>query len=261
MKSVIKFDMHCHTKEGSLDGKLPVAEYIKLLKSQGFSGMLITDHDSYNGYRYCRDNLKEKLGDFTVLKGIEYDTIDAGHILVILPETVKLTLMECRGLPVKLLIDIVHRHGGILGPAHPCGERHLSLTRTRAYKKNPDIMKSFDFLEAFNPCETPESNMSARRLAFQYRLPMLGGSDSHCAECVGTAYTAFEEHIATESELINYVKERKAVSYGGTYYQGTVKDRLGILNHVLVEGFWFYNRFASLYRSHKRRAALALLKH
>ena len=51
--------------------------------------MLVTDHDSYNGFRNYRDNLKNKINDFVVLKGIEYDTIDAGHILVILPENVK----------------------------------------------------------------------------------------------------------------------------------------------------------------------------
>lgn len=261
MESSIKFDMHCHTKEGSLDGKVEIARYIQILKSQGFGGMLVTDHDSYNGFRYYRNNLKEKITDFVVLRGIEYDTIDAGHILVILPEDVRLPLMECRGLPVKLLIDIVHRHGGILGPAHPYGGRHMSLARTRAYKKNPGIMESFDFLEAFNSCESVEANMNARRLAFEYKLSMFGGSDSHSLECIGTAYTVFKEEIKTETDLIHYVKERKAVDYGGTYYQGTVKDKIGVLNHVLVEGFWFYNRFASLYRGHKRRAALALLKH
>lgn len=168
--------------------------------------------------------------------------------------------MECRGLPVRLLIDIVHKYGGILGPAHPCGERHLSLTRTRMYKKNPNIMKRFDFLEAFNSCETISSNMDARRLAFEYKLPMLGGSDSHSLDCIGTAYTTFQEPIASESELIRYIQKKQTTDYGGTYYQGTVKDKLGILNHVLVEGFWFYNRFACLYRGHKRRAALALIK-
>ena len=40
---------------------------------------------------------------------VEYDTIDAGHILVILPEHVKLLLMECRGLPVRVLQDSIHR--------------------------------------------------------------------------------------------------------------------------------------------------------
>ena len=31
-----------------------------------------------------------------MLKGIEYDTIDAGHILVIMPENVKLKILELR---------------------------------------------------------------------------------------------------------------------------------------------------------------------
>ena len=90
-----------------MDGKIPIAEYVQILKSKGFQGMLVTDHDSYNGFRRYRDHLKGKLDGFVVLKGIEYDTIDAGHILVILPEHVKLLLMECRGLPVRVLQEVV----------------------------------------------------------------------------------------------------------------------------------------------------------
>ncbi len=180
---------------------------------------------------------------------------------MILPEHVKLLLMECRGLPVRVLIDVVHRHGGILGPAHPCGERHLSFTRTRAYRKNPDIMKHFDFVEAFNACESQESNSEARQLALRYNLPMFGGSDSHHPDCVGTAYTELKEPITTESELIGYISKKGVTNYGGEYYQGTVKGKIGIFNHVLVEGFWFYNHFASMYRYHKRKLALSLLNH
>ena len=257
----MRFDMHCHTKEGSMDGKIPISEYIQLLKSKGFHGMLVTDHDSYNGFRTYRDHLKGRIDSFVVLKGIEYDTIDAGHILVILPENVKLLLMECRGLPVRVLQDVVHRHGGILGPAHPCGERHLSITRTRAYKRNPDIMRHFDFLEAFNACESQESNSEARKLASRYGLAMFGGSDSHHPDCVGTAYTEIRGDITSESELIRYIREKRGTNYGGEYYQGTVKGKIGVLNHVLVEGFWFYNHAASLYRHHKRKTALSLLNH
>lgn len=257
----MRFDMHCHTKEGSMDGKIPISEYIQTLKSMGFDGMLVTDHDSYNGFRRYRDHLKGTIDRFVVLKGIEYDTIDAGHILVILPEHVKLLLMECRGLPVRVLQDVVHRHGGILGPAHPCGERHLSITRTRAFRKNPDIMKQFDFLEGFNACESQESNLEARRLAFQYSLPMFGGSDSHHPDCVGTAYTDLSADITSESDLIAYIREKRTVTVGGEYYEGTVKGKIGVFNHVLVEGFWFYNHFASMYRRHKRKLALSLLEH
>ena len=167
----MKFDMHCHTKEGSIDGKISIADYIRILKDKGFDGMIVTDHNSYNGFRHYKNNLKQKINDFVVLKGIEYDTIDAGHILVIMPENIKLKLLECRGLPVRILQDVVHKHGGILGPAHPCGERHLSITQTKAYKKHPEIMKKFDFLEGFNSCESDESNKHAMELAKKYNLP------------------------------------------------------------------------------------------
>ena len=48
----MKFDMHCRTKEGSLDGKVEIEEYIRILKEKGYQGMLVSDHNSYNGYRY-----------------------------------------------------------------------------------------------------------------------------------------------------------------------------------------------------------------
>ena len=51
----MKIDMHCHVKEGSIDSKVGVEEYITLLKEQGFQGMVITDHDTYNGYRYWKE--------------------------------------------------------------------------------------------------------------------------------------------------------------------------------------------------------------
>ena len=159
----MKFDMHCHTKEGSMDGKVPIEDFIAELIRKGFDGMLVSDHNSYNGYRAWKRNIKDqKYKDFVVLKGIEYDTIDAGHILVIMPETIKLKILELRGLPVQILIDIVHKNGGILGPAHPCGEKYLSFTNTLKKRNQMAVMNQFDFLEGFNACESVESNHCAK---------------------------------------------------------------------------------------------------
>ena len=160
----MKFDMHCHTKEGSMDGKVMIEEYIKKLKEKGFGGMLVSDHNSYDGYREWRDSIKGKNHtDFVVLKGVEYDTIDCGHMLVIMPEGVKLKLLELRGLPAQILIMVVHKYGGIVGPAHPYGEKYLSLIKTQARKKFHEerlksLMEQFDFVEVFNACESEEVN-------------------------------------------------------------------------------------------------------
>lgn len=250
----MKLDMHCHTKEGSLDGKVSIGDYIAILQRRGFDGMVVTDHNSYNGYRYWKNHLKDrKYTDFKVFKGVEYDTIDAGHILIIMPEDVKLKILELRGLPVLALIELVHKHGGILGPAHPCGEKYLSLTNTKKYWFRKNILAKFDFIEEFNACESEESNRSAAMLAQVYRLSGIGGSDAHKVDCIGTAYTILKERVESESELIAYIKARKPMKTGGVYYHGTTKERLGIAHVVLTQSFWVYNHFTWLIKTYSRK--------
>ena len=257
----MRFDMHCHTREGSLDGKINLDEYVSLLKQKGYHGMLISDHNSYDAYRYYKKHREEPaFKDFVVLKGIEYDTIDAGHILVIMPEYIKLPILELRGLPVTLLIEIVHFFGGILGPAHPCGEKYLSLCNTRRFRKTPDIIKNFDFMETFNACEPPEANIAAASLARQNNLPGFGGSDAHKPDCVGFAYTDIPDGIMTETDLVNYIRSGKPVSCGGNYYHGTTRERIGSFNKVLVYSFWFFNKAAGLLRYYKRRLEMRSLR-
>ena len=63
----VKFDMHCHTAEGSVDAKVNIEDYIEILRSKGFGGMLVTDHDSYGGYE-AYVNSGKKYDDFVVLR-------------------------------------------------------------------------------------------------------------------------------------------------------------------------------------------------
>lgn len=253
----MKFDMHCHTAEGSIDGKVPLEQYIELLKEKGFGGMLITDHNSYNAFRHWKNNLKgKKHRDFVVLKGIEYDTINAGHILVIMPQNVKPRILEVRGMPLNLLVSVVHRYGGILGPAHPCGEKHMSFCNAKAYKRARDkneIIRKFDFLETFNACEDKEVNERARNIARENFLPGFGGSDAHRADCVGLAYTELPDSITCETDLIEHVKEKRPMKAGGTFYHGTTKEKIGKVSTVLAYSFWVYNKTAGLIRKPKRK--------
>lgn len=252
----MKLDMHCHTKEGSPDGKTALLDNISILKHNGFQGMLITDHNSYKAYRYYR-KLKNKPKNFTVLCGIEYDTLDAGHIIVIMPTGVCLRILELRGLPVLFLIELVHRYGGILGPAHPCGEKFLSIFNTRNGKLLKEkLIRKFDFIEAFNACEDDISNDCAKSLASKYHLPGFGGSDAHRTDCVGLGYTILQDSITNESELIEYIKKGGSVVAGGSHYFHTTKQKLGKVNKVLVYSFWFYNRLLAACRSKDRKLEL-----
>lgn len=250
----MKLDMHCHVKEGSLDSKVSLDEYITKLKEHGFDGMLVTDHDTYKGYRHWKYHMKDKVHeDFVVLKGIEYDTCDAGHIICIMPEGVKMRLLEMRGLPVAVLIDFVHRHGGILGPAHPCGEKYMSFTNTKRYYRSPELMKRFDFVEAFNACEPECSNEGAMKLAQKYKKPGIGGSDAHKLECVSKGYTILPEKVTCETELISLIRQKAPIEVGGTLYDKTTKDRIGKASKILAYSFWFYNKSGEILKRHKRK--------
>lgn len=255
----MKLDMHCHVKEGSIDSKVELDAYITKLKSHGFGGMLITDHDTYKGYRYWKNQMKGRFHeDFVVLKGIEYDTLDAGHILCIMPEGVRLRLLEIRGLPVSVLIDLVHKYGGILGPAHPFGSKFMSYANTKQFRKNPELTRRFDFIETFNACESAESNDRAFDLALRYEKPGFGGSDAHKIECVAMAYTELPGRIASESELIALVTNKETLAAGGNFYTKTTKDKIGKVNDLLVYSFWVYNRMGELIKRHKRNQKVAL---
>lgn len=253
----MKLDMHCHTKEGSPDGKIPLLENIEILKKKDFQGMLISDHNSYKAYRYYR-KMQDKPKDFTVLCGIEYDTLDAGHMLVIMPTGIRPKLLELRGLPVFLLMEIVHFYGGILGPAHPCGEKFLSIFNTRHGQKYLEkLMKHFDFMETYNACEDEESNELAAALARKYHLPCFGGSDSHKTDCIGLGYTLLQQPVQTENDLIAYITSGLPTKASGRHYEHTTKQKLGKANKLLVYSFWVYNKSLALFRRKARNLELA----
>ena len=66
----MKFDLHCHTKEGSIDAKLPIEEYIKILISKGFDGCLViyTDEEweDFSAKLKSLSNADIRLGGFGV---------------------------------------------------------------------------------------------------------------------------------------------------------------------------------------------------
>lgn len=162
-------------------------------------------------------------------------------------------LLELRGLPVATLIDFVHRHGGILGPAHPCGEKYLSFTNTKKYYRSPEIIKRFDFVEAFNACEPESSNAGAAKLALKYKKPGIGGSDAHRPDCVGMGYTILPEPVTCETELISLIRRKVPIETGGTLYNKTTKDKIGKVNKLLVYSFWFYNKGGELLKRRRRK--------
>lgn len=220
---MLKFDMHCHTKYGSIDANVKISEYVEMLSEKGYDGMLVTDHDSYRGYnRWKKENPES---DFTVLRGIEYDTRDAGHFLVIMPDGIHLKALTMRGMKVAKLVDLVHSFGGIVGPAHPFGTKSSSAMLFKALRENRSLVNEFDFIEGFNACETETANDLSELLANDFNKPKFGGSDSHDHEYVGLGYTYFSDNIKTCDDLIASVKNYSKIECGGRVRGETIKSK------------------------------------
>lgn len=249
----MRFDLHCHTEEGSFDSKVSLERYVELLRIRGFDGLMVTDHDSYKGCR-IRERIKSNTEnrDFVILSGIEYDTKDAGHILVIMPEGIYLPILTVRGMSLKRLIKIVHFFGGILGPAHPYGVKSSSAMHFR--KMDMSLLNRMDFFETFNTCESGKSNTLAEDLAQKYNKPQFGGSDAHEEQYVGMAYTELPCLIRNNNDLIDAVKAGVTSEVGGTVREVTRKS-IRKEHWTGVVGFKIYNRglgkLFCLYRSYK----------
>ncbi len=206
----------------------------------GYDGFMIADHNSYKGCRaWDRLSKDPRYRDFHVIRGIEYDTKDAGHILVVMPDDLYMPVLRIRGMRCSRLIKIVHIFGGILGPAHPFGAASSSAMGFK--QMDMRLIRKFDFIETFNTCESAVSNTRARILADEYGMPGFAGSDSHVCGYLGMACTEIDADIRCNNDLIKAVKNRVPIRACGTEREQTRKGRskehwIGIL------GFKVYNR-------------------
>lgn len=213
-------DMHCHTAEGSPDAVVTLEETIEKLREKGYNGMVVTDHNSYRGH----NSLTKKYDDFVVLRGIEYDSFDGGHLLIILPTRIKYEIFEYRGMLTEDVIKIVHALGGIVGPAHPFDYKGLGVCTTKL-RTNIDLLSKFDFIETFNGCLDERGSLLSNYLASYLNKPCFGGSDSHSISKVGLVKTIIDYDIKNEDDLITVVKKSKYKSFdiSGGFYERKYK--------------------------------------
>ena len=246
----MKFDLHCHTKEGSVDSKVPVEEFARRYMRLGYDGFMIADHNSYRGCR-AWDQVADQpeYENFTVIRGMEYDTKDAGHILVVMPDDLYLPILRIRGMRCRRLIILVHALGGVLGPAHPYGVATSSMMGFK--KMNPYLLRHMDFVETFNTCELPESNRLAKQLARRYHLPGTGGSDAHVTDYIGMAWTEIHHPIHCNNDFIHAIKFHATVTSGGRERKQTRRGKYK--DHWIGQtAYRIYNRGLGKLKSPRR---------
>ncbi len=168
----LKIDFHVHTCY-SKDSTITLEQVIYFAKKRGLDGVAITDHNTVEGVN------KLKTKKILVIPGIEVSTLQ-GHLLginVTTPIPAKLTMEQT--------IQKIHEAGGVAIAAHPT-----------AFYKSPATRKvtSYDAVEVMNAASFPFPVLThySKKFAQKHNLPQTGGSDSHYAPEIGSAYTVVD---------------------------------------------------------------------
>lgn len=245
--------MHCHTSEGSLDARISVFTVVDQLKAKGFDGVLITDHNSYRGYEAWAESGRD---DFVVLKGIEYDTMDAGHMIIIMPEYADTSIFLHRGMNLKKLLEVVHRLGGAVGPAHPYDYCKFGIFNHHKWRRQKSVAYRFDFVETFNSCANKFNNNHAAKLARVYQRAAFGGSDNHRLSGIGLGYTDINTPIRNNDDLLQALQAGASFKAGGHSNPDSFACAHSFIYSCGANMVYLYNRLRFLATSFKRKKAI-----
>lgn len=235
-------DTHVHTSEGSIDGRISIFDTVAILKQKGYQGVVVTDHNSYKGYEAW---VRSERTDFTVIRGLEYDTLDAGHMLVLLPDGVSGELFTHRGMRLSRVIDEVHARKGVIGVAHPyqCGS--CGMMKRFRWNEDSQILRDIDFIEGINSHGNPCTDSFSVKLAEKYQKVMSAGSDSHTEKSVGLARTMTKQWVYNTTDLIDYIQSGCAMELEGEYLYSTFEPLHRALLRIGAVGYSAWNSIAS----------------
>ena len=209
-----KYEIHCHTKEVSRCGTLPVAELIKIYKDAGYSGIVLTDHYSPMTFnpseffskkkaidhylRAYREAKKYNSDDFTVLLGMElrfYATVN-DYLVYGVSEEMLYSIPFLLPLYIKRASSLLRSKGCLFLQAHP-----FRKLITRA---NP---KYLDGVEVYNGKADKEANDASLKWAEEIgNVIKTSGSDCHRESGAALGGIITKEPIKTNDDLIRILK-------------------------------------------------------
>lgn len=214
-----RYDLHVHTKESSACARSTAAEMVDMYKSEGFTGIVLTEH-FYHGNtcisrdlewtewveQFCRsfDHAKAR-GDeigLDVFFGWEYSYSGTDFITLGLDKEWLIAHPEIRKINVYEYLNLVHESGGYIIHAHPY--------REAGYIPCIRLMPPYeDAIEVINAPRDERCNKMAEIYASAYDKVMTAGSDSHNVNWPKLAGIDTDHRLTGMDDLIETLKRRE----------------------------------------------------
>jgi predicted metal-dependent phosphoesterase TrpH len=161
--------------------------------SQNIHGIVITEHNTlWPADRI--ESLNRRLPDnFRIYSGIEVSTVHHHVVVIGMKESAGIH----PGIPVEALLDLTREKGAAAILVHP-------FTNGGIHSLDP--FPRFDGIEVVSTMTFGDKVDLACALCTRYKASAVGGSDAHCSQNIGKAFTVFPSLPTDEAELAVWIK-------------------------------------------------------
>ncbi|MCX6022218.1 MAG: hypothetical protein NTZ05_10905 [Chloroflexi bacterium] len=207
------FDLHVHTREGSIDSDLDPEMLITEIRRLGLTGVVLAEHDGWQRHRF---NAWAKEYDLVLIHALEVYT-DMGHIITFGLDGYRQGMRD-----IKQLRKIVNSEGGYMILAHPFRfyfgphgrvSRNVlfgdpkALPASAAEAAEHPVFEFVDAIEVVNGANMDEEeNRFAQDVVAHLGRTGTGGSDAHSFHGLARGSTLFHGDIRNEHDLVEALR-------------------------------------------------------